>query len=50
MSGNQRMDNGDIAQSTLKGKAMKSALAKALNDPTPHSKERASKSAAQKKK
>lgn len=43
MSGNQRLDIGDITQSGIKGNAMESALASALNDATPHPKERQSK-------
>ncbi len=36
MSGNHRMDAGDIAQSKLKGKAMEDALDKAFDNEAPH--------------
>lgn len=39
MSGNHRLDAGQIAQSNLKGKAMESALANAFDDAMPHAKE-----------
>lgn len=32
MSGNHALDIGEITQSTIKGKAMESALAKTMND------------------
>lgn len=35
MSGNQRIDLGEITQSGVKGRAMESALASALNSTTP---------------
>lgn len=38
MSGNRRIESGEIAQSGLKGKAMESALASALNDAMPPTK------------
>lgn len=35
MSGNSRIDVGEITQSATKGSAMESTLASALNNPTP---------------
>lgn len=35
MSGEQRISLGEVTQSTMKGKAVESALASALNNPTP---------------
>lgn len=35
MSGNQRIDVGEITQSSVKGKGMESALASALTKATP---------------
>lgn len=43
MSGNHRLDAGDVAQSSLKGKAMESALAKAFNDANVHTKDKGKK-------
>lgn len=34
-SGESRIDAGEIAQSTMKGSVMESALASALNNPVP---------------
>lgn len=42
------MDAGEIAQSTLKGKAMEGALASAFNDAMPHAKEKGKKKKAKK--
>lgn len=35
MSGNSRIDVGEITQSSTKGSAMESVLSESLNNPTP---------------
>lgn len=39
MSGNHRMDVGEITQSAIKGSAMEKALATSMDSPIPHTKE-----------
>ena len=39
LSGNHRLDIGDISQGNLKGKDLEKALAEAFDDETPHVKE-----------
>ncbi len=50
MSGNHRLDIGDITQSTMKGKALENALAKTMDNAIPHPKEAPSKNKEQPKK